>query len=75
MKLELQQDVSKKTHEQVTGKDVLLGVRPQHAVLHRLGETEANGRNVVSGTVYVAEPLGTEQLVRVQVGSELVYRF
>lgn len=73
VKLELMQAaVRGKARERATGKDVLLGVRPQHAVLHRVGEVEPNGRNVVSGTVYVAEPLGTEQLVRVRVGKELV---
>jgi len=70
--LELTPAVRQKAREQATGKNVLLGVRPQHAVLHRAGEVEPNGRNVVSGTVYIAEPLGTEQLVRVRVGSELV---
>ena len=72
VKLELTPAIRQKAHERATGKNVLLGVRPQHAVLHRAGEVEPSGRNVVSGTVYVAEPLGTEQLVRVRVGSELV---
>jgi hypothetical protein len=37
-----------------------------------MGEVGSNGPNVVSGTVYVAEPLGTEQLVRVRVGAQLL---
>jgi multiple sugar transport system ATP-binding protein len=72
VKLELAKATSQKARERATGNEMLLGVRPQHMILHQAGTAEANGRNVVSGTVYVAEPLGTEQLVRVRVGPELV---
>ncbi len=72
VKLELSKSASQKVRERATGNELLLGVRPQHVILHRAGESGANGRNIVSGTVYVAEPLGTEQLIRVRVGSELV---
>jgi multiple sugar transport system ATP-binding protein len=71
MNLELPQSARQKAHERATSPALLLGVRPQHAKIHR-GAQETNGRNVISGTVYVAEPLGTEQLVRVRVGQELV---
>ena len=63
VKLELAKATSQKARERATGNEMLLGVRPQHMILHQAGTAEANGRNVVSGTVYVAEPLGTEQLV------------
>ncbi len=71
VKLGLPPALRQKVHEQATGNRVLLGVRPQHARLH-LGTQASNGRNIISGTVYVAEPLGAEQLVRVRVGQELV---
>ena len=61
-----------KAREQATSPNMLLGVRPQHAILHRAQTVEANGRNMLTGTVYVTEPLGAEQLIRVRVGSELV---
>jgi len=41
-------------------------------LIHRKGEIEVNGRNFVPGTIYITEPLGAEQLVRVRVGKELV---
>lgn len=72
VKLELTEATRRKARERATSPSVLLGVRPQHAVLHRQGQLEANGRNIVGGTVYVTEPLGTEQLVRVRIGAELV---
>ena len=72
VKLGLPPEMRHRVHERATGNKVLLGVRPQHVVLHHTGQAQANGRNLVSGTVYVAEPLGTEQLVRVRVGSELM---
>jgi multiple sugar transport system ATP-binding protein len=72
VKIELSREMRHKAQEQATGKRMLLGVRPQHMLLQHAGQSQANGRNIVSGTVYVAEPLGTEQLVRVRVGSELV---
>lgn len=72
MKLELSKAASQKVHERATSNKLLLGVRPQHVILHHTGESQSNGRNIVSGSVYVAEPLGTEQLIRVRAGSELV---
>ena len=61
-----------KAAEQSTTGKVLLGARPQHMLIHREGELSANGRNVIPGTVYITEPLGAEQLVRVRVGKEIV---
>ncbi len=61
-----------KAAQQATTPHVLLGARPQHMLVHRGGEIEVNGRNVLPGTVYITEPLGAEQLVRVRVGGELV---
>ena len=72
IRLELPQDLRHKVHEQATSDKVLLGVRPQHIKICLPGQLEPNGKNVVSCTVYVSEPLGTEQLVRVRVGQELV---
>ncbi len=72
LRLELTPELRDKVHEQATTDKVLLGVRPQHIKLCLPGEVEENGKNVVSCSVYVAEPLGTEQLVRVRVGKDLV---
>ena len=41
-------------------------------LIHREGEVETNGRNIVPASVYITEPLGAEQLVRVRVGQEHV---
>jgi ABC-type sugar transport system ATPase subunit len=72
VKLNLPQELRQKVHERATGKDLLLGIRPQHLNLNPDEAAGANGRNIVAGTVYVSEPLGTEVLVRVRVGQELV---
>ena len=72
IRLMLPQDLRGKVQAQATSDKVLLGVRPQHIDICLPGEAEANGRNIVSCSVYVSEPLGTEQLVRVRVGQELV---
>jgi ABC-type sugar transport system ATPase subunit len=61
-----------KAHEQLSGRQVSLGVRPQHMLVHKQGTVSSNGRNLVPGNVYVAEPLGGEQLVRVRVGEQIV---
>lgn len=61
-----------KAEQQASGDKMLLGARPQHMLIHRQGEVQENGRNIVPGTVYITEPLGAEQLVRVRVGKELV---
>jgi ABC-type sugar transport system ATPase subunit len=37
--------------EQASGSEVLLGARPRHMLIHREGENEVNGRNLVPGTV------------------------
>lgn len=63
--------IQDKLHSLTLQSGILLGVRPQHVRLHH-GHQEAKGHNIVRGTVYVSEPLGTEQLVRVRVGKELV---
>lgn len=70
--LELPQPVRRRAREQASNGKVLLGVRPQHIAIHRAATLTANGKNIVSGSVYVSEPMGTEQLVRVRVGKELV---
>jgi multiple sugar transport system ATP-binding protein len=70
--LELPQDLRRKVHEQATTSQLLLGVRPQHIRICLPGEVEQNGKNIVTCSVYVSEPLGTEQLVRVRVGQDLV---
>jgi ABC-type sugar transport system ATPase subunit len=70
--LKLPDALRQKAAEQATGGEVLLGARPQHMLIHREDQIEANGRNVFAGTVYITEPLGAEQLVRVRVGSEIV---
>jgi multiple sugar transport system ATP-binding protein len=61
-----------KVAEQATSEKVLLGARPQHMLIHREGEVQTNGRNIVPASVYIFEPLGAEQLVRVRVGREQV---
>jgi len=59
---------------QATSNQLLLGARPQHMLIHREGEVQLNGsRNILPGVVYITEPLGTEWLVRVRVGQELVH--
>jgi ABC-type sugar transport system ATPase subunit len=72
IRLDLPLEIRQKLHERTNEREVLLGIRPQHLNLHREGALQANGHNVVNGTVYVSEPLGTEVLVRVRVGKELV---
>lgn len=71
-KFKLPAQLRARAREQSTGTDLLLGARPQHVLLHKKGELESNGHNLVPGTVYVAEPLGGEQLVRVKVGEQIV---
>jgi ABC-type sugar transport system ATPase subunit len=61
-----------KAGEQATSPKVLLGARPQHMLIHREGQVQTDGRNIVPATVYITEPLGAEQLVRVRVGKEIV---
>jgi ABC-type sugar transport system ATPase subunit len=61
-----------KAEERATSSRLLLGARPQHMLIHRQGEIQDNGRNIVRGSVYITEPLGTELLVRVRVGNEMV---
>jgi multiple sugar transport system ATP-binding protein len=68
----LPDEMRAKAAEQSTTGEMLLGARPQHMLIHREGEIEVNGRNIFAGTVYITEPLGAEQLVRVRVGSEIV---
>jgi len=72
IKINIPQELRQKVHDRATQKNLLLGIRPQHLNLFQGATNGANGRNIVSGTVYVSEPLGTEVLVRVRVGSELV---
>jgi ABC-type sugar transport system ATPase subunit len=54
-------------------KRVILGARPQHLQIHRAGQDGGMMDNRVQGQVYIAEPLGTEQLVRVQVGKNQIH--
>lgn len=61
-----------KAHEQLSGRQVSLGVRPQHMLVHKQGAVTPDERNLVPGKVYIAEPLGGEQLVRVRVGEQIV---
>lgn len=72
LQLRLAPAMRKAIEEKSTSPEVLLGVRPQHIDICLPGEAEANGHNLVSCTVYVSEPLGAEQLVRVRIGPELV---
>jgi ABC-type sugar transport system ATPase subunit len=72
LRLKLPEKMRYKLEEQRNTKDLLLGVRPQHMKLYH-GKQEVNGQNFVSGEVYISEPLGTEQLVRVRVGADLVH--
>jgi len=72
LNLVLPDALRQKAAQQATSARVLLGARPQHMLIHRKGEIEVNGRNIVPGTIYITEPLGAEQLVRVRVGKELV---
>lgn len=61
-----------KAEDRASSSQLLLGARPQHMLIHRQGDVEDNGRNIVHGSVYITEPLGTELLVRVRVGNEMV---
>jgi ABC-type sugar transport system ATPase subunit len=72
IRLDLPSAIRQKVQEQTNEREILLGIRPQHLNLYREGSLQSNGHNVVNGTVYVSEPLGTEVLVRVRVGTELV---
>jgi ABC-type sugar transport system ATPase subunit len=71
IKLNIPAELRQKVQERSTTQKLLLGVRPQHLNLFH-GQANGNDRNVIAGTVYVSEPLGTEVLVRVRVGKELV---
>lgn len=71
IKLNIPAELRQQVHERSTTQKLLLGVRPQHLNLFH-GQADGNDRNVIAGTVYVSEPLGTEVLVRVRVGKELV---
>lgn len=70
--LVLPQERRKKVAEQSTSPNLLLGIRPQHIELHLNGVGEAAQKNFINCQVYVSEPLGAEQLVRVRLGGELV---
>ncbi|MCS7241587.1 MAG: ABC transporter ATP-binding protein [Candidatus Caldatribacterium sp.] len=49
------------------GREVILGVRPEHLVLAR-----GQGENVIRGEIYVVEPQSNEYIVDVRVGGETV---
>jgi multiple sugar transport system ATP-binding protein len=71
VKVILTPHIRAKVKEKAKSQQVIMGIRPQHLVLHQ-GQLAPNGHNTMSGPVYTAEPLGTEVLIRVQVGKELV---
>ena len=62
---------AQKVLAQTQNAEMLFGARPQHITVHH-GTLQGNGQNIVTGTVYISEPLGAEQLVRVRVGKEIV---
>jgi multiple sugar transport system ATP-binding protein len=65
-------EVSGKVREKATNKELLLGVRPQHIKISADEAVRSNGRNILCGTVYISELLGTELLVHVKIGREMV---
>jgi multiple sugar transport system ATP-binding protein len=71
LRVKLPADARNKVLATTKNENMLFGVRPQHLTL-RQGEVQPNGYDLVSGTVYVSEPLGAETLVRVRVGKELM---
>jgi ABC-type sugar transport system ATPase subunit len=71
LKLSLPPAMYRSMVDKTTSRKVLIGVRPQHLKIH-LGNEISKDHNVLSGTVYVSELLGTELLVRVRVGEDLI---
>ncbi len=49
------------------GREVILGVRPEH-----LGLSRGGGENVIRGEIYVVEPQSNEYIVDLKVGGEIV---
>ncbi len=72
MKIKLRPEMRAKVRQQATGENVLLGTRPQHVLIYTQEAAKSNEKDLVAGIVYVSEPLGTEILIRVRVGGELV---
>jgi len=53
------------------GEDSLtLGIRPEHILLHP--EEKRKEKNLIGGKIYVVEPLGTESIYDIEVGSKVV---
>ena len=71
MHVTLTPQARQKVLAQTQSTEMLFGARPQHITVHH-GTLQGNGQNIVTGSVYVSEPLGAEQLVRVRVGKEIV---
>jgi multiple sugar transport system ATP-binding protein len=71
MHVSLNPEARQKVLAQSPNSEMLFGARPQHITVHH-GTLQGNGQNIVTGSVYVSEPLGAEQLVRVRVGKEIV---
>jgi len=71
MHVSLNPQARQKVLEQTSNAELLFGARPQHITVHH-GTLQGNGQNILTGTVYVSEPLGAEQLVRVRVGKEIM---
>ena len=53
------------------GEDsLILGMRPEHILLHP--EEKRHEKNLIEGKIYVVEPLGTESIYDIEVGSKVV---
>jgi multiple sugar transport system ATP-binding protein len=66
-KLKLQKDLGQMIKTQATSSEIVLGVRPEDVTVHQASMPEA-----VETEVYVVEPLGSENVIDLKIGSYLV---
>lgn len=66
--LTLSGDIGKIVEENATGSELILGVRPEDVLL----ENRKTPRSPIDAEVYVTEPLGSEVIVDLKVGDNLI---
>lgn len=69
VKLPISGELRAKIEKQKTGEGLILGTRPVDIILHPHTNSD---KYPISGTIFIYEPLGVEQIVRVKVGDTKV---
>jgi len=66
--IHLTNDIGEIIKERISSSEIVLGVRPEDILISK----EFGAQNSVEGEVYVTEPMGSEMIVDVKVGSEIL---